>query len=202
MTRLLGLSGKAGSGKDFFITEVLQPLGFVRWGLADHFKIGLVSQGACTFEEAFYSKPDWVRRMLQTVGTELGRNVHGEDIWVKHMLNWWTLLGSSGLTKWVCADCRFPNEVAAIERVGGIVLRLSAPEREARSPLTIEQRGHISETALDTHKFQHYINNEVGTPVIGLRHQFKIVCLSAGWMDLVSFIGEDEELVGKGMRCA
>lgn len=66
------------------------------------------------------------RFALQTIGTEWGRALIGEDIWV----NAWKKLAreTMGLHLGVIADdVRFPNEVAAVRALGGVVVRILRP---------------------------------------------------------------------------
>ena len=147
---LLGISGKAGTGKDYTQQRVLQPIGFRPWSLAWHFKVWLVGQGKWTHEDVFTTKPPECRRDLQLEGTERGRNVYGEDIWCNVLGEWLYLIEREwGETRFVVPDVRFHNEVRAIQRLGGKVLRIHAPARALASPLSLEARAHASETDLD-----------------------------------------------------
>lgn len=148
--KLVGISGKAGTGKDWVFRNVLRPLGFRNWSLAWHFKVWLVGRSAATHDEVFHTKPEHVRTLLQQEGTERGRLVYGEDVWCNTALEWFRLLEEEwGCDKWVVPDVRFPNEVQFIQQAGGRVYRINAPLRESTAPLTPTQRQHISETALD-----------------------------------------------------
>jgi hypothetical protein len=147
---VIGISGKAGTGKDFIYTNYLAPLGYRRWALADHFKIWAVGKGAATYDEVFHTKPPHVRKALQQTGTEEGRNVYGEDVWCVAAKAWMEHLNITwGENKFCITDVRFPNEVVFIKNMGGKILRIEAPQREAVSTLSAEARTHISETALD-----------------------------------------------------
>lgn len=146
---VVALSGKAGTGKDYLYTAVLKPLGFKRVALADHFKNFIVSRGLASFEEVYVTKPPHIRWMLQQEGTELGRNVYGEDIWCRTLLIWMEHWERTwGMNKFAITDVRFPNEVTFVKAIGR-VYRIEAPERAAASPLTAEAKAHVSETALD-----------------------------------------------------
>jgi hypothetical protein len=61
--------------------------------------------------------PRWV---LQYWGTEVARKSFHDDIWIASLEN--KLRTSSDDI--VISDCRFPNEIAAIKRAGGIVIRV------------------------------------------------------------------------------
>lgn len=161
---IMGVSGKAGTGKDFISNQYLKPRGFRPWSLAWHFKIWLVGKGEATYDEVFHTKPPHVRKLLQEEGTERGRLVYGEDVWCNTAATWIRHLHETwGVQAIVIPDVRFPNEVAMIQRLGGKVLRISAPKRAASSALTPEQRAHQSETALDDFGgFDGFLYNDVG----------------------------------------
>jgi hypothetical protein len=169
MIEVWGLSGKAGSGKDFIYKTYLEPMGFRRWALADHFKIWLIAKELASYDDVFITKPPHVRHLLQQEGTERGRLVYGESIWVKAAFAWIRLLHDTwGINKFVISDVRYPNEMYAIKERGGKVIRIVAPIREANSNLSESARSHISETALDVVPLDEYdgvIYNDPGKDV-------------------------------------
>ena len=83
-------------------------------------------------------EPD-VRRLLQRIGTEGGRDILGADVWVglwrKRVDDW--LPG----TRVVATDVRFSNEAAEIRSRGGIIVRIDNP----RLP---DDDAHASEQAM------------------------------------------------------
>lgn len=148
--KLIGLSGKAGTGKNYLARQVLAPLGWLECALADEIKIRGVAVGAGSYDDMFHQKPPSVRTWLQEEGTERGRQVYGEDCWVDAMMARLTRVKETwGFERFVVTDVRFPNEVTAIQDRGGWVFRVEAPERAAASPLSAASREHVSETALD-----------------------------------------------------
>lgn len=96
------------------------------------------------------------RKILQNVGTDGGRNMVHPNIWINATLaDYKGEFGGHGMTEhdltliypnWIIADTRFPNEVEAIHRKGGLVFRVV---REDKEPSGDE---HESETALDNYK--------------------------------------------------
>ena len=60
------------------------------------------------------------RKMMQQVGTDLFRNYFHNDIWVASLEN--------KLQKYsenvVITDCRFPNEIETIRKLGGVIVRI------------------------------------------------------------------------------
>jgi hypothetical protein len=162
MFDVVALSGKAGVGKDFIFNHHLAPLGYKRWALADHFKIWIVGQGKASYDEVFTSKPPHIRKLLQEEGTERGRNIYGDTIWLDTAYMWMLHLSETmGIEKYCLTDIRFPNEADYVKARGGKVIRIEAPTREAKSSLSKEARKHISETALnDYKKFDGIIYND------------------------------------------
>lgn len=167
MIKVIGLSGKAGSGKDYIASRIITPkYGYVPFSIAWHVKANLVGKGVLTYEEAFITKPPHARHLLQQEATESGRDVFGEDIWLRAADSWMrTIYESWGIQRFVLPDVRFPNEVEYIKKMGGKVIRIIAPNRVAQSPLSQEARNHYSETALDDYPLDNFdgiIDNDIG----------------------------------------
>jgi hypothetical protein len=59
--------------------------------------------------------PRWA---LQLMGTEAGRNVFHNDIWVA------SLIKRAGDANTIVTDVRFKNEIKAIEKAGGSIIRV------------------------------------------------------------------------------
>lgn len=160
--QILGISGKAGSGKDFIADNILGPLGFRRWSLAWHFKVWLSSIGKCTYEEAYHTKPPQVRSLLQRAGDNDSQPIYGHLVWCRVAHNWMRCVAEHwGVERFVIPDVRYKHEVAFIQRVGGKVLRIAADSRVSQNKLTPEQRLHRSEIDLDDCRdFDGIIDNE------------------------------------------
>jgi hypothetical protein len=94
-----------------------------------------------------------VRRLLQAMGTEVGRNLLGENIWVDAMFN--NMLGE----KVVITNVRFPNEWDATKARGGQVWRVTRPGYEAAL-------GHISDTALMDWPMDAVLDNDSSIPAL------------------------------------
>jgi hypothetical protein len=161
---IIALSGQAGCGKDFIYTNFFKPRNYFRFALADHFKIWAIGRNLITYEEAFVTKPPHVRKILQQTGTEEGRNVYGDSIWLDTAYTWLHHFQQTlDINKWVITDVRFTNEADYVKDRGGKVFRIDAPNRVLDSKLTPEQRQHPSETSLNEYtKFDGYIGNDYG----------------------------------------
>jgi len=165
--QVIGLSGFAQSGKDFIYANYLKPQGFYQISFADHFKADLIGKGVMTFEEAFKTKPEKVRTMLQLVGTELGRDVYGQLVWCDIAQAWMKIYEEHwGITKFAIPDVRFWNELHFIQnQLGGKVISIRAPIRSGQSSLTAEQNLHPSEAEMAEMKasdFDAVIHNDEG----------------------------------------
>ena len=163
--KIIGLSGRAGAGKDYIYDHYFRNAGWYRFALADSFKIDIVGKGLASYDEVFKIKSPTTRDLLQKTGTENGRMIFGENIWCDMTLAWITHLSNTcDLTRWVITDVRFPNELDFIKKHGGKVIRINAPNRIANSSLSTEARAHISETALDNtpwSAFDFILNNDI-----------------------------------------
>ena len=166
MSLIIGFSGRLRSGKDTAATPLIAS-GWHHASFAAALKDFTVAVNPLVPNEAgnrFYRLAELVkhygwertkdefpeaRALLQRVGTEAGRDVLGQDVWVDAAME--------RLPKGVDAvftDCRFPNEAAAIQARGGIVIRVERPSLPEPGP-----DAHPSETALDDFDFDATIRN-------------------------------------------
>jgi hypothetical protein len=88
-----------------------------------------------------------VRQLLQRTGTDAGRRVLGENVWVD------AVMADLPDTDVVFTDCRFPNEAQAIKDAGGYLVRVTRPGFEPGPD------AHESETALDGYPHDFEIKN-------------------------------------------
>lgn len=169
MIDVIGLSGYARTGKDT-AAKCLKELGFKRVAFADTLRNAAYQLNPAIavysgewespiFLQNIIDKHGWdgykstryaneIRRILQRLGTEVGRNLIGEDVWVEATFN------SLPSDRYVVADCRFPNEANYIrERYDGLIIRI---ERPGVGPIN----DHPSETALDDYDFDFVIQND------------------------------------------
>ena len=109
----------------------------------------------CDFEEKFkhhmnhdhvseYKRlPVTPRLILQLAGTEGGRRIFGECLWVETVGK---RIAASDHDRWVIPDVRFPNEVRAVLDWGGYAYEVKREIAQA----TGGTKGHASETSLQT----------------------------------------------------
>ena len=101
-------------------------------------------------------KDDKGRRILQLLGTEIGRQLIDQDIWVKH---WWDAVlkfakKHNDNCLIIVDDCRFDNEgLKVLDNKGKVVCLLG------RASLIGEAETHASEMGLDAELISSYMDN-------------------------------------------
>lgn len=175
---LIGLCGKMGTGKDYiankFIGSYLTSTGskWMKVSFADQLKINTMTRFNLNYEEIFEKKTAKTRKLLQKEGTDMGRNVYGQDIWIRYLENWLKLYTARGFSDFIITDVRFKNEIDFIRTKRGIVLKIES-EYGNTQRLTEESKdneqlynmisNHTSETEidkLDNHLFDEVIQND------------------------------------------
>lgn len=166
---LIGLSGKAGSGKTA-VTNYLTTMGFGTRKFAGPLKSMLWdllgSQGVEPEDTHRFLEGDLKevptdllggkspRHAMQTLGTEWGRGQLHEDFWVEAALRNLDLdVLEDPARDLIFDDVRFPNEALAIRNRGGIVVNII---REDAPQVGL----HLSEDALMDFAFNYVIYND------------------------------------------
>jgi phosphomevalonate kinase len=154
---LIGIAGKMGCGKDYICNTIIIPYfksrgkDILQVSFADQIKVNVMTKNNIPFSDVFVQKTNSTRKLLQMEGTELGRNVYGDDIWIKYLNNWLKIYKSRGIEHFICTDVRFKNELDYIKQNGGIIIKIVAPNRNF-SRLQQESRGDTSiRDALKSH---------------------------------------------------
>ncbi len=156
MPQLLCLAGKAGAGKDTVADFLVREYDYVKYRfadplkklIADRFKLSMpeVNSGDWRNEPREFCGSDTfgnvfsLRSWMQWLGTEVGRTIGGEDVWVNAM--WKQYMKNDFPKKMVVCDARFDNEAASFWARGGEVLAI---ERPGAAPAL----SHASEAGLD-----------------------------------------------------
>jgi hypothetical protein len=160
MAEIIGLVGYAGSGKD----EAAKHMpGWNRISFADGVRevalaidplvnviCDIDTETACRLSELVQSK-GWdgakkhpeVRRLLQRIGTEAGREMFGEDVWVDRAFRKLNQAYLGDGMPCVFTDVRFQNEADAIAHRGGKLIRIHRP---GVGPVN----NHISDQGIDS----------------------------------------------------
>lgn len=159
MSAIVGLSGRAGAGKDTVAYELAR-CGYRRFAFADPIKeiayqlnpsIGTFELGRLveTMGWSEAKKVAGVRLFLQNLG-QAARQELDMGVWVRPVMRAIDDHVKDG-GKAVITDVRFPNEYDSIKKRGGVVVRVNRPGLPSDT--------HISESALDDHDFDVVIVN-------------------------------------------
>jgi hypothetical protein len=167
---ILGIAGYARVGKDTTADFLVTNHGFKKMSFADPMREALLRLNPLItisgnyvelatavrlsgWEELKTLSPD-VRPLMQRLGTEVGRNMFGQNFWVDLALK-----EAQKHENVVFADVRFQNEAQAIKDLGGEVWRV---EREGYLPAN----DHISEHDMDDFSFDYIIRNDYDLNVL------------------------------------
>lgn len=156
--KIILFSGHAGVGKDHMCRLVQSAFGFRQLGFADVGKWYGIGMGWWTYEEVYLTKPPHVRTLMQQKLSEEHRDKVDNDIWVKAFFAMTRSLNDrfGDFDRIVIMDGRFINEVEAVEKLGGLVIRLESDQSNLTDD---EHKAHRSETELDDYAFAHVVNN-------------------------------------------
>jgi hypothetical protein len=161
--RIIGLTGPAGCGKTFVASVVPDA---VVIGLADPIYAALASilgiPETVLRQRATKERPiEWLgkspRQLLQTLGTDWGRTLVAEDLWLRIARRRIEELAAAGATTIVIENVRFDNEadMVRIEMGGEVWLVKRRPAADVAQ--------HVSEAGLSPGLIDRVIDN-TGTP--------------------------------------
>lgn len=104
------------------------------------------------------------RYLMETLGTEWGRNLVRDDVWVTISVERAKRAGKAVFT-----DCRFPNEVDAVRQLGGQIVRIKRPSMTTEVAHASTQ--HIDQMPVDAEVFNIAPSEEDFEKVAGLVFQ-------------------------------
>jgi hypothetical protein len=148
---LIGLHGRARVGKDTVADYLAKQYGFLKSSFAGPLKRAAKEMfGLSDAEMMDGVKEDVIpywgyspRQMFQLLGTEGGRMVFGDDLWLKR---WKKFVLDFGATSHiVVTDVRFENEAALIRELGGTLIHVTSIRA---STLTTTAKAHASEAGV------------------------------------------------------
>jgi hypothetical protein len=163
MRRIIGFTGPAGAGKDLAASMI--PGGH-RIAFADPIYQGLsamlgvpesILRTRAGKEVPLFDFGASPRQLLQTLGTEWGRQMIRDDIWLRVAFWRWEWAAAAGHGVIVVPDVRFANEARQIRSEGGEVWMIHRPgvepvaahESEAGLPLRMIDRLVVNDGTVD-----------------------------------------------------
>ena len=147
MINIIGLCGPMGVGKSTYARKIAEEQDGVIYSFADTLKEMLaVLVGRHPVYENKSHPIEWLggvtgRSLLQSLGTEWGRNMVGSDLWVRALEQ---KFQSSYAPLRLIDDLRFENEAHMVRRLGGEVWLVKRDGVEYTNE-------HSSETPLPDH---------------------------------------------------
>lgn len=145
LPKIIGFTGLPGTGKDTITDYLVEAHGFTKYSFADPIKECLNARFGWSManwqDREWKDQPNrlwgsrWDRQTssykaysprewAQWLGTEVGRDMFGQDCWV-NVFRQRVTVTEGGLTKrWAIPDVRFENEAAIIRGLGGVIVHL------------------------------------------------------------------------------
>lgn len=159
---LIGIAGKARSGKDT-VADMLVEQGMVKYSFAAPLKAGVRVMFGLTRDHTDGDlKEDivpWIGRspryLMQTIGTEYGRELVATDIWLRCAERVIADAEESGATGLVIPDVRFDNEAEWLRGMGGLLVHLHRPDAD-------KVQAHRSEAGVSPDWGDYTISNHAG----------------------------------------
>lgn len=171
MSALIGITGRAGAGKSTVARRLVERWGFEELAFATPLKHGLVVMlrelgltlhhvEDAALKEAPIPIADGTttpRALLQTLGTDWGRKMVHERIWLEVMARRLERLHDANV---VITDVRFANEAELLHQLGGIVWHIE------RGVAAIKTAHHASEAGIPSGYIDARIQNTTGTDAL------------------------------------
>ena len=132
---LIGIAGRARSGKDTVANFIVAAIGGYRYSFADPIRAMLTPLGVDMSDPYWQARKEDIipalgvspRRMMQTLGTEWGRQLITPDLWLV-LAHQRLLHNGPGM---VIPDVRFENEAAWVRKHGGRIIHVFRPDTKA-----------------------------------------------------------------------
>lgn len=160
---VIGLAGRAGSGKDTVGRCIVEQYGGTTMAFATPLKDAcraLFRLDSAQLHDA--AKKEQVderwrmspRQLMQTLGTDVLRQRFGEDFFIRHMREAVAERVATHPTGFiVITDCRFENEADFVRSIGGHMIHLK--RRSVDTPCT-----HESEQGIGIARGDHVVHND------------------------------------------
>lgn len=157
--KLIGITGKAGSGKDTLADAAVRDYSAVKYNFALPIKQALNAMFGWSMEmwdnREWKEEPiSWLgkspRQLAQTLGTEWGRELIHPELWTRLAMDRYEKHANSGASEmFVIPDVRFNNEAEAIHRLGGIVINIVRPGQAFINSSTHKSESGVSDDLID-----------------------------------------------------
>lgn len=190
---VVGFAGPQGSGKDTCGEILAKNFNYLKAAFAEPVRVSLyalnplveLDNGIVARLRTIVDQIGWdsakrnskdLRQLMQRMGTEAGRDIHGKDCWIRiasRLLANVTLDAVEQRVAWkrTCfCDVRFPNEVEFIKASGGIIIYVQ------KNDVPAQVANHRSEqyNVLDDADFILYNNGSISDLIPEIRNIFAV----------------------------
>ena len=152
---LIGLLGKAETGKSTIASYLSEVYDFKRFSFATILKDMLFVAGMCSAEELWGVKSQLSRWLLQKIGTDIIRKQIDPDFFVRRMKK--ELQHELKLFNAVIDDVRLENELKLVKELGGIAVKVIRT-----GYVTKLGSDHITELTVDKLPYDYIIEAKSG----------------------------------------
>lgn len=157
--KLIGIAGKARSGKDTVANFIIAAVGGYRYSFADPIRQMLIPLGVDMSDPYWQARKEEIipalgcspRHLMQTLGTEWGREHVNPNLWLT-LAHQRLLFSGPGM---VISDIRFENEASWVRTLGGRIIHLDRTE-------TTKVKEHVSEHGVATQPGDFILHNDGG----------------------------------------
>lgn len=147
--KIIAMAGLARTGKDTAGNYLWEGRKYSLLSFAHPIKVMVCALLNCTFEWLETHKDEHLpaigyspRTLMQTIGTEWGRQTLHSNFWVDIAEDKLNTFRENNVPGVVITDCRFDNEAEMIRRVGGVVCHIKRDTTE-EIPIHASEEGVI-----------------------------------------------------------
>ena len=159
--KLIGITGKAGAGKDYIANLIRKKYGYFCIAFADHMKCEMMRNCGFSFSEVYTEKTPDSRIAMQQFGMHEREN-SGINTWVDTLASWIDVINlKNNIGGFVVTDVRFDNEAEFIKNNNGILIEVVSDSD--RDDMTSDAKKHASEQGVNKSYIDHSFNNKIGT---------------------------------------
>lgn len=180
--RLVGVTGLARSGKDHAADYLAKHMNMYKYAFAEPLKTMLKSVFGDHFHEGDRSEicPETCksyRVMMQTLGTDLGREMWNPQVWINLVEKKRKEVEDQGKRPdvyraafrgepplgMILSDVRFDSEAEYLQLHGGVIVEIVRPEHHSlvdKVKYVVGLEGHQSERGISRHYITHTIVND------------------------------------------
>lgn len=148
---IIGLTGKAGVGKDYLATNYLMDKNTILLAFGDILKQELINNYGLSIEELYINKTQETRFILQIYSNKLCKKSN-ENYFVDKLENMIKMFNIKGYNKFIITDVRFNNEAEMIKKYNGKIIKIinnnGNIERINNEKWTEEMKNDVSENGI------------------------------------------------------